>query len=154
MACNRCFGSGSYPAGPPGRLTVCNCVLRNVFRACFAKWRDIAADQREARLGSSVSKPGRRRAGRRSSVWARPREEYRADFELIARRTLDVHHYAIFRLHFLEGLDWRACCNRLGTDRGNFFHRVYRIEEQLGKAYREAAPYGLFPVYEYFSIAA
>jgi hypothetical protein len=155
VACNRCFGSGSYPAGLAGRLTVCNCVLRAVFRACYGKWRDIGGDQFVGRLGSSAaSHRGRRQAGRHGWFWARPREEFRADFELIARRTLDARHYAIFRLHFLEGLDWRACCNRLRMDRGNFFHSVYRIEERLGKAYREAVPYALFPVYEYFSVAA
>jgi hypothetical protein len=73
---------------------------------------------------------------------------------LIARRTLDERHYTIFRLHFLEGLDWKICCHRLRMDRGNFFHSVYRIEGRLGKAYREAAPYALFPVYEYFAAAA
>ena len=155
VTCNRCFGSGLYPAGLPGSLTVCNCVLRAVFRACYGKWRDIAGDQLVARLGSSaMSRSGRRQAGRRGCFWARPREEYRADFELIARRTLDASHLAIFRLHFLKRLDWRACCRRLRMDRGNFFHGVYRIEERLGKAYREALPYALFPVYEYFSLAA
>lgn len=155
VSCNRCFGSGSYPAGMAGRLTVCNCVLRAIFRACYGKWRDIGGDQQVARLGSSAgSHRGRRQAGRRGFAWARPREEYRADFELIARRALDASQHAIFRLHFLEGLDWRACCNRLQIDRGNFFHSVYRIEGCLGKAYREAVPYSLFPVYEYFSVAA
>jgi hypothetical protein len=155
VTCNRCFGSGSHPAYFGGRLTVCNCVLRAVFRACFGKWRDIAENQLASRLGSSTtSRLGRRPAGRHGWFYARPREEYRADFELIARRTLDARHYAVFRMHFLEGLDWRICCTRLGMDRGNFFHSVYRVEERLGRAYREAAPYALFPVYDYFSIAA
>jgi len=155
VTCNRCFGSGLYPAGLAGRLTVCNCVLRAVFRACYGKWRAIAEDQSMARIGSTAtSHLGRRPAGRRGWSWARPREEFRADFELIARRTLDAGHFAIFRLHFLEGLDWKICCARLRMDRGNFFHSVYRVEQRLGKAYREAAPYALFPVYEYFSVAA
>ncbi|MBV9771345.1 MAG: hypothetical protein JOZ32_17375 [Bryobacterales bacterium] len=155
VTCNRCFGAGSYPSGLPGRLTVCNCVLRAVFRACYEKWRNIAKDQLDSRIGSAASsRIGSRRTGRRAWFWARPSEEYRADFELIARRTLDASHYAIFRLHFLDELDWRVCCKRLGIDRGNFYHSVYRIQERLGRAYREAAPYALFPVYDYFSIAA
>lgn len=155
VTCNRCFGSGAYPASSPERLTVCNCVLRAVFRACYEKWRAVSSDQIVSRLGSSaLSRFGRRQAGRRTCLWARPGEEYRADFELIARRALDASHFAIFRLHFVEGLDWKACCARLHIDRGNFFHNVYRIEQQLGKAYREAAPYALFPVYEYFSMSA
>lgn len=155
VTCNCCFGSGCYSAGTTGRLKVCNCVLRAVFRACYAKWQEVGDGQLAARIGSSANHPQARRAlGRRAWFWARPREEFRADFELIARRTLDTAHYAVFRLHFLEGLDWKACCRRLRIDRGNFFHSIYRVEERLGRAYREAAPYALFPVYDYFSVAA
>jgi len=152
VSCNRCFGSGSHTTGWPERFDVCACVLRAAFRACYERWRDIAEDQLFSRLGSSaMSRFGRGEAGRRSWFWARPREEYRADFELLARRSLDGWHYAIFRLHFLEGLDWRACCAQLQMERGNFFHSVYRIEERLGRAYSEAVPYALFPVCDYFS---
>ncbi len=35
-------------------------------------------------------------------------------------------------------------------DRGNFFHAVYRIEQKLGRVFRELEPYSLFPVNEYF----
>ena len=35
-------------------------------------------------------------------------------------------------------------------DRGNFFHAVYRIEQKLGKVFRELKPYALFPLDEYF----
>jgi hypothetical protein len=35
-------------------------------------------------------------------------------------------------------------------DRGNFFHAVYRIEQKLGRVFRELEPYALFPVNEYF----
>lgn len=153
VACNRCFGLGVRPDGSGERMAVCNCVLRAIFRTCYGKWRDIARDQGVTRLGpSAMSRLGPRKVGRRS--WTRPREEYRADFELIAHRTLDTRHYAVFRLHFLAGLDWKACCTQLRMDRGNFFHSVYRIEQQLGRAYRVSMPYALFPVYDYFSIAA
>ncbi len=36
-------------------------------------------------------------------------------------------------------------------DRGSFFHEVYRIEQKLGKTFRELEPYALFPLDEYFS---
>ncbi len=155
VTCNRCFGLGCYPAALPGRLKVCCCVLRAVFRACYAKWREIADNPvATGPASSSGQRIGRGRTGRHAWNWARPREEFRADFELIARRTLDARHFDVFRLHFVEGLDWKACCVRLHMDRGNFFHSVYRVEERLGKAYREAAPYALFPLYEYFALAA
>ncbi|MCC6342243.1 MAG: hypothetical protein IT166_08595 [Bryobacterales bacterium] len=35
-------------------------------------------------------------------------------------------------------------------DRGNFFHAVYRIEQTLGRTFRELRPYALFPLDEYF----
>jgi hypothetical protein len=35
-------------------------------------------------------------------------------------------------------------------DRGIFFHIVYRMEEKLGRVYRELKPYGLYPLSEYF----
>jgi hypothetical protein len=38
----------------------------------------------------------------------------------------------------------------LGIDRGNFFHAVYRIEQKLGRIFRELTPYPLFPVDDYF----
>jgi hypothetical protein len=35
-------------------------------------------------------------------------------------------------------------------DRGNFFHSVYRIEQKLGRMFRELKPYPLFPLDDYF----
>jgi hypothetical protein len=35
-------------------------------------------------------------------------------------------------------------------DRGNFFHSVYRIQQKLGRVFRELQPYALYPLDEYF----
>jgi hypothetical protein len=51
----------------------------------------------------------------------------------------------------LLGADWKLCSRKLGIDRGNFFHAVYRIEQKLGRVFRELEPYPLFPVDEYFN---
>jgi hypothetical protein len=83
-------------------------------------------------------------------VWGRKDEEYIADFCLVSRRALNDSEYQIFKFHFLLGADWRLCTRRLNIDRGNFFHSVYRIEQKLGRVYRELRPYGLFPLEEYF----
>jgi hypothetical protein len=72
------------------------------------------------------------------------------DFELVARRTLDEQEHKLFRFHFLLGADWRLCCARLKMTRGSFYHAVYRIQQKLGRAFRETQPYSLFPVDEYF----
>jgi len=36
-------------------------------------------------------------------------------------------------------------------DRGAFFHEAYRIEQKLGRVFRELEPHALFPVDEYFN---
>jgi hypothetical protein len=90
-------------------------------------------------------------AGRqRPNTWGRKDEEYIADFSLVARRSLDEDEYRLFRFHFLLGADWKLCTRKLGMDRGNFFHSVYRIEQKLGRTFRELAPYPLFPLDDYF----
>ncbi|HEX6893958.1 MAG TPA: hypothetical protein VF146_01720 [Bryobacteraceae bacterium] len=86
----------------------------------------------------------------RKGSWGRKDEEYAADFCLISKRTLTPMEYRIFRFHFLLGADWKLCCRRLHLDRGNFFHAVYRIEQKLGRVFRELEPYSLFPVDDYF----
>lgn len=73
-----------------------------------------------------------------------------ADFYLVTKRTLDAFEFQLFRFHFLLGADWKLCCRRLKIDRGRFFHAVYRIEQKLGRVFRELQPYALFPLDEYF----
>src|SRR3954470_6048651 len=74
-----------------------------------------------------------------------------ADFCLVSKRTLEEHQYKIFTNHFLLGADWKLCCRKLGMDRGSFFHEVYRIEQKLGRTFRELEPFALFPLDEYFN---
>lgn len=74
-----------------------------------------------------------------------------ADFCLVSKRTLDERQYKIFTNHFLLGADWKLCCRKLGMDRGAFFHEVYRIEQKLGRTFRELEPFALFPLDEYFN---
>jgi hypothetical protein len=124
-ACNICLGLG-LRIGRHGATHPCNCVLRAIFRACFD--------------------PGKDRRG----SWGRKDEEFAADFCLVSKRTLTEPENRIFKYHFLLGADWKLCCTRLGMDRGNFFHAVYRIEQKLGRVFRELEPYSLFPVDDYF----
>lgn len=87
----------------------------------------------------------------RPATWGRKDEEFIADFEIIARRALDNEEHRLFRYHFLLGANWKLCARKLDIDRGNFFHAVYRIEQKLGRAFRETEPYPLFPLDEYFN---
>lgn len=86
----------------------------------------------------------------RRNTWGRKDEEFVADFCNVSRRSLTAAEHRIFRFHYLLGADWRLCCRKLGMERGNFFHTIYRIEQKLGRAYRELTPYALFPLDEYF----
>ena len=86
----------------------------------------------------------------RRLTWVRKDEDYVADFCLVSRRTLDEFEYKVFRFHFLLGADWKLCCRQMKIDRGTFFHAVYRIQQKLGRAFREVSPYPLFPLTEYF----
>lgn len=96
---------------------------------------------------SLEANPGRQR----KSVWGLKNEEFIADFCLVSRRTLEEQEYRIFRYHFLLGADWKLCCRKLNMDRGTFFHEIYRIQQKLGRTFRELEPHALFPVDEYFN---
>ena len=38
----------------------------------------------------------------------------------------------------------------MNIDRGTFYHCVYRVEQKLGRTFREVQPYSLYPLDEYF----
>ena len=112
--------------------------MRAIFRECIKRYRQGAIP---GLRGLTLS---------RGLTWGRKNEEYRADICLVAGRTLDDMDWEIFHKHFLGGQDWRACCRRLGINRGIFFHAVYRVEQRLGRAWREVRPYVVHPLDEYF----
>jgi hypothetical protein len=148
QSCTHCWGLGLRP-GRGGRDTPCHCVLRAIFRACFARFRQCSTKEKYLSRVSLEANPGRQR----KSVWGMKNEEYLADFCLIAERTLEAGTLAhkLFKFHFLLGADWKLCTKKLGLNRGDFFHEVYRVEARLGRAFRETAPFALFPLDEYFT---
>ncbi len=148
QSCQYCHGYG-WRELKRGKDAPCNCVFRSVFRACFNRYRELRmVAAHYGRVDLSCCAKGRE--GKR--YYGRKREEYMADFELIARRELDAHLWAVFDLHMLQGCDWKICTRKLHLDRGNFFHAVYRIEQRLGRIYRELQPYGLYPLGDYFTV--
>ncbi len=145
-SCMLCRGSGLRVTAVKGILHPCNCVFRNIFRACYSRFRQCVSQERymsKVTLVNCSGKDGKR-------IWARKDEDYIADFCLVSKRSLTEFEYRIFRFHFLLGADWRLCCRKLNMERGNFFHAVYRIQQTLGKIYRELEPFALFPLDEYF----
>lgn len=147
QSCTQCQGLGLRArTSRTGPDMPCNCVLRAIFRACYARFRlCLAKEGRMSHVRFEIVGGRERRA-----VWGRKDEEYVADFCLVSKRILDEFEYKLFRLHFLLGADWKLCCRQLNLDRGLFFHSVYRIQQKLGRAFRELTPYPLFPLDEYF----
>jgi len=121
-------------------------VLRAIFRICHERFIVLATSERyHGRVTLEIhSGPDRR------GTWGRKEEEYMADFMTLARRTLTEDEHRLFRYRFLLGADWRLCSRKLGVDRGNFFHAVYRVEKKLGRVFAEVEPHALFPPSEYF----
>lgn len=124
----------------------CNCVLRNIFRACYMRFRETVAKEKavsrvflEAVHGHSAKR-----------FWGRKDEEYMADFCLVTKRSLSRFDYQLFTYHYLLGADWKLCCRKLKIEKGEFFHQVYRIQQKLGRVFRELEPYALYPLSEYF----
>jgi hypothetical protein len=146
QSCTLCYGLGlrEVRSGAP---TPCSCVFRAVFRACYNRFRECASKDRRISQISLEAIPGKRRKG----VYSLKNEEYISDFCLVSRRVLSEHDYRIFKFHYLLGVGWKLCCQRLGLDRGDFYHQVYRIQERLGRVYKELEPYALFPLDEYFN---
>ena len=146
QSCTFCFGLGLRP-GRAGMSTPCNCVFRAIFRACYEKFRLCVAKEKHMSRVSLEANMGQTRR----SVWGLKEEEFTADFCLISRRALSLREHRIFRYHYLLGADWKLCCQKLCMERGAFFHEVYRIEQKLGRIFRELEPHALFPVDEYFN---
>jgi hypothetical protein len=144
--CAYCHGAGQFERGRRRRQNTCHCVYRNVFRACYSRFLLCSFKERHLCRSRYAADFG---GGRRIS-WGRKDEEYIADFCLVSRKHLEGIDQLIFRFHFLLGADWKLCCRRLNMDRGAFFHAVYRIQQRLGKVFRDLKPYPLYPLDDYF----
>jgi hypothetical protein len=145
-SCVFCRGLGLRRTPVRGKEKPCGCVFRAIFRACFTRYRHCCgkAGVTSTLTLDTVQGP------RGYRTWGRRNEEYIADFELVCKRTLDQEEYEVFEWHFLKGADWKVCIEKIGLDKGTFFHRVYIVQEKLGRVFRELQPHSLFPLDEYF----
>ncbi len=144
--CVTCHGTGVRRV-KRGQLIPCACASRAMFRACYTRFRDCVT---RGKYRSHVTFERAAGGCTNRTTWSRKEEEYMADFVLVSRRELDAWHYRLFRFHFLLGADWKLCARKSGVSRGNFFHAIYRIQEQLGKAFYQLEPYALYPPRDYF----
>src|ERR1044071_7469070 len=143
-SCTHCGGHGIRQLRRRGEAP-CNCVFRSVFRACYARFREYAIEGAQIGSVSMEMTPGP--SGYR--VYSRKREEFMADFCLVAQKVLTEEEYKVFRYFFLLRANWKLCSRFTGLDRGNCFHAIYRVEEKLGRHFAELQPYPLYPVDEY-----
>ena len=146
-SCVFCRGLGLRKTPVKEESRPCGCVFRAIFRACFVRYKtcvERAGVTSNLTLDHSEGPTGHR-------LWGRRNEEYIADFELVCRRSLNHDEFEVFQWHFLQGADWKVCIEKIGIDKGMFFHRVYLLQEKLGRVFRELKPYALFPLDEYFS---
>lgn len=144
--CTKCRGGGLL-IGRKMRMEPCGCVTRKAFNICLGKYHSIQACQDRLRGATPVISPGGRD---RRFTWSRKSEEFLADFYLLAKRTLNPQEWGIFNLFMLQGQNWRFCTRELNIDRRGFFHRVYQIQDKLGRVFMETKPYALFPIDQYF----
>ena len=82
-SCVMCRGLG-LRNGRQENTQPCNCALRAIFRACYARFYDIASDEKY------ISRINVEPSGGPEGVggWGRKDEEFAADFCLVSRRAL------------------------------------------------------------------
>jgi hypothetical protein len=161
--CAYCWGLG-FKHSANEQHVVCSCVFRNIFRVCLERFQFCL--QGDSLGKTSMVGFAENRCGGQPMSWGLKNEEFIADFELVAFRTLNYGltkeqltaeqrpttlEWQVFVMHMLHGQPWGKCCARLNMDRGNFYHQVYRIQTVLGGAFAETYPHALFPIDEYFS---
>ena len=108
-SCTCCQGLGLRPVWKTE--APCGCVLRAIFRACYNRFRECAD-----KSITSVSLEFYQ-GGYSNRAYSRKKEEYAADFCLIARRSLEEEEYNLFRFYYLLRADHRMCQKRLNMDR-------------------------------------
>jgi len=131
LRCPQCCGLGLV-RGPLGVNAPCQCVLQKIFRVVWNRYKFARLDQRGTPIHnvSGLSKGARRQPGK----YAYLLEEFIADFELIAARTLTEDEFRMFKR-----------LDSLSTYTRN------KLEAKLGRAFRETEPFALFPLDAYFS---
>ena len=142
--CKSCFGHGTVhlKRAVNGEWErVCQCSAKKVFDKCLKKYKYHLRVQRMETPRLSVC---------RGRFYSFRNEEYQADFYWTAYRVLDDLEWSVFRLHFLCGIPYYDCTPKLGVNRGDFFHAVYRVKTKVGLECIKVKPYELYPFQVYF----
>ncbi len=83
QCCSDCHGLG-LKFNLRGTSVPCNCVLRAVFRACYARFRHCASKEKHISQASLELISGKDC----TRIWGRKDEEYIADFCQVSRKSL------------------------------------------------------------------
>ncbi len=155
--CRLCGGSGIDPLAPaagsqqewdPGDFIPCACVCRAVFRACYRRFRQCAAASGATRAVTFSESP---RGVDRHLVWVRRLEDYCADFESAARRSLSAEQLRLFRYHHVLGASPELAARRMGISERHFFRLLAELECAVGREFALMTPYSVYPPREYLS---
>jgi hypothetical protein len=133
-SCITCSGTGLVE----DTTTVCDCVWKAVFDSCLEAYEAI--------------QPWSSGVDRRGVHLSRPKEEFRADFELLGRRALRHSPVLLgtFELYFLDCLDTPACCVELGLNHSALYQQICRIKVACGQGFRANGKDGVWPLHTYF----
>lgn len=130
-----------------GKGEPCECVLRAVFRVGWSHLQYCCSSQ-----GPRATPVDANHESRWRPTFGLKAAEYVADFCAVTERALTQSEFELFRLHYQLGFDSRSCCGKLHLpDDAAFYRAKYRIEQKLGRAFRELEPYPLYPLEDYFS---
>ncbi len=145
--CVRCNGTGLTL----NTETLCPCVDRGVFKAVHAHYLYCAASANQ--IGAISLE---RVSSSRPATFGWKRSEFMIDFELTGKRALadSPIDYGVFRLHFLDGHDWKVCASQFNLSRGLVFHSWYRVQQRVGRALHTLTPHALWPLDQYFQPAS
>lgn len=108
----------------------CPHFFRRVFWACFNRWEECAGVQVHGLTPVRVESP---------TLAARPMEEYKADFELMCRRS------------FRDASDKRAIQKLLFDGEANANAVSHNLAERIGRRIVETEPYSIYPPTAYFN---
>lgn len=148
--CETCMGLGQrlnlktgQPQGP------CRCAIFRLFRICHNKYRDCGRNM-EHYSAVSFTRTGGGPGGRN---FGRKNEEYRADFFLIASRTLrrGTAEHRFFKIRYIEDNGRAETQRALHLTRAEYDRLDDRVVYAAGKAFMTNEPSTIYPFDSYFS---
>jgi hypothetical protein len=113
-------------------------VPRRVFNAVIGKIPLLAAG---FHLAPPIGIDHFISGGRKSGHGRMANEEFIADVHLVAKRTLTLEDFKLFRYHYCLGADVKLCAAPLGIEREACVQRRQAIEARLGQVFRDMRPY-------------